>query len=503
MAQTSPFIYILVVGSIFWTIGYSSSLQATSNTLNGQHLHVIWPLWSGNPKGMPGPLKGGVILDYLAIRLNFTYEMVRVTESLFEPPENGRGLFSYLFDQQCDLLLHDVVQTYRRLKIVDMTVPWVYSSIALLMPVQDDSANVNAVIKPFQWPVWLGFVVSIVCVILALIVLQRNMASYRSSRQSRNPKDDEKDDTGSPTATVHPGKQYIYVIASLLSQGGHCASNRLSYRLVAGVWCLAAFVFVQAYTSTLFTYVVTPVNPPLVKSAYDLADKEDVNVLVRKAGIIDILVSDINNTDLLYSILRDKVNSFSQSRCSLVSDCMSLLKPGSKNILVDQPCNSLQASAYLRDAIRQDFKKTGKCNLQLARDGFSNTIISFALQKNSKYTKTVNQGMLELMQTGIIDYWDLWFRPMPLQCLDNIKSVYKPPNSKTLKMKNRPPALTLKNLTGAFIVLSLGFSLSFLAFLCEQIISISIRRSRQLQKSRSHTGNSPNQRELANVENQN
>ena len=27
------------------------------------------------------------------------YEMVRVTESLFEPPENGRGLFSYLFDQ--------------------------------------------------------------------------------------------------------------------------------------------------------------------------------------------------------------------------------------------------------------------------------------------------------------------------------------------------------------------------------------------------------------------
>jgi hypothetical protein len=69
--------------------------------------------------------------------------------------------------------------------------------------------------------------------------------------------------------------------------------------------------------------------------------------------------------------------------------------------------------------------------------------------------------------------------------------------------KNRPPALTLKNLTGAFIVLLLGFSLSFLAFLSEQIISFPIRRSRQLQKSRSNTANSPNQRELANVENQN
>lgn len=28
-----------------------------------------------------------------------SYEMVRVTENRFEPPENGRGLFSYLYDE--------------------------------------------------------------------------------------------------------------------------------------------------------------------------------------------------------------------------------------------------------------------------------------------------------------------------------------------------------------------------------------------------------------------
>ena len=86
------------------------------------------------------------------------------------------------------------------------------------------------------------------------------------------------------------------------------------------------------------------------------------------------------------------------------------------------------------------------------------------------------------MQTGIIDHWDEWFRPMPPQCLDKMKSVYKPQNSKTLKMKNHPPALSLKNLTGAFIVLLFGFSLSFLAFLCEQIFSVPYRHSRQLKK---------------------
>jgi hypothetical protein len=105
--------------------------------------------------------------------------------------------------------------------------------------------------------------------------------------------------------------------------------------------------------------------------------------------------------------------------------------------------------------------------------------------------------MLELMQTGIIDHWDLWFRPMPLQCLSNIKNVYKPKNSKTSKMKNRPPALSLKNLTGAFIVLLFGFSLSFLAFLCEQILSILHRHNRRFKKTK---GDKLEQEPAVNVE---
>ena len=64
-------------------------------------------------------------------------------------------------------------------------------------------------------------------------------------------------------------------------------------------------------------------------------------------------------------------------------------------------------------------------------------------------------------------------------------------------MKNRPPALSLKNLTGAFIVLLFGFSLSLLAFLCEQIISVSYRHSRRLEKNK---GDKIEQESTVNVE---
>jgi hypothetical protein len=67
---------------------------------------------------------------------------------------------------------------------------------------------------------------------------------------------------------------------------------------------------------------------------------------------------------------------------------------------------------------------------------------------------------MDLHQTGLIDFWDTWFRPMPPQC-DG-----KPKNS---EKGNKLTPLSLNNLTGAFIVLLVGLSLSLLTFLCEKI----------------------------------
>ncbi|XP_046459985.1 ionotropic receptor 93a-like [Daphnia pulex] len=132
------------------------------------------------------------------------------------------------------------------------------------------------------------------------------------------------------------------------------------------------------------------------------------------------------------------------------------------------------------DIILENFKKTGKCNLQLGKESLVNVMGSFALPKNSKYTKTVNQGLLEIIEAGLVDYWDVMLRPMPLQCLKNIGK-----GSNMLKLKSKkPPALTLKNLTGAFVILLLGFSLSLLAFLCEKIVSMPSRNRRRLEQAK-------------------
>ncbi|EFX82128.1 hypothetical protein DAPPUDRAFT_241227 [Daphnia pulex] len=413
--------YYRVCWSHLLSNGFSlspSTAYQSPNLLKGQHLRIIWPRWEGNPKGLSGPVKGGVLINYLAARFNFTYEHVRVTENRLEPTQNGRGLFSYLFDNQSDLIVSAIVPTFSRLKIVDITLPWSYGSYVFLLPIPDESANIYAVAKPFQWPVWLGLIMAIFCVITILNLLQRYL-EYRSQFEI-----DSTPNNLRKLAIVgdirRPLNRRRRIVAMV---GGPCTSNRLPFRLVAGVWTLAAFIFVQAYTSTLFTYVVAPVNHPLIDSLYDIADNPEIHLLVKNEGT---------------------------------------------------PDRYFTAGVYQMDAIKEDYEKTGQCNFQLAKEDFNHFFASMSLPKNSRYTDTINKGLLDLQQTGIIDHWDSWFRTMPRKCMANIKYGY---NTET-----KPSPLTLKNLTGAFVVLLIGSSLSLLTFLCEKILSMRKRHRRRINK---------------------
>ena len=74
-----------------------------------------------------------------------------------------------------------------------------------------------------------------------------------------------------------------YILVCILI-GGVCKWKRLPFRLAAGAWTLAAFIFVQAYNSTLITYVITPSQSPLIYSAYDIAKDPSIALYMRKAS---------------------------------------------------------------------------------------------------------------------------------------------------------------------------------------------------------------------------
>lgn len=52
----------------------------------------------------------------------------------------------------------------------------------------------------------------------------------------------------------------------------------------------------------------------------------------------------------------------------------------------------MQARSQQLDAIKDNYEKTGKCGLQLAKECFMSTTAGMALQKHSRYTDTINMG---------------------------------------------------------------------------------------------------------------
>ena len=95
------------------------------------------------------------------------------------------------------------------------------------------------------------------------------------------------------------------------------------------------------------------------------------------------------------------------------------------------------------------------------------------LQIDSIFYYARPRRLLEIHQIGLLDYWESKLRPMPSQCMKNLNMGDNTKNNSPSDGKHR--RLSLKNLSGAFVVLAVGFCLSLFAFLVEIITFLANR----------------------------
>ena len=83
-----------------------------------------------------------------------------------------------------------------------------------------------------------------------------------------------------------------------------------------------------------------------------------------------------------------------------------------------------------------------------------------------------------MYERGLMDYWGQMYRRIPPQCLANTKGARQkkePDNNKS--------RLSLKNLTGAFIVLLVGYALALLAYIFERIAHEMANKSKKKRQT--------------------
>ena len=58
--------------------------------------------------------------------------------------------------------------------------------------------------------------------------------------------------------------------------------KQLAIRLAAAAWCLACFVLVQAYSSTLIAFITSPNSKPIINSVYDIPNVPGLKITVNR-----------------------------------------------------------------------------------------------------------------------------------------------------------------------------------------------------------------------------
>lgn len=77
--------------------------------------------------------------------------------------------------------------------------------------------------------------------------------------------------------------------------------------------------------------------------------------------------------------------------------------------------------------------------------------------------------VMSMREMGLVGLWERWHEPDVRPCFPKSHHNNKKTKTKKTKKKKTLVRLTLTNLNGAFVVLAIGYLLSFLVFIREKI----------------------------------
>ena len=101
------------------------------------------------------------------------------------------------------------------------------------------------------------------------------------------------------------------MITGSFASGALPNNRQFPLRILTGVWCLACFVLVTAYSSVLIACITAPDKfKPIINSVNDLPNKPDIHVTVDKNLFLDVVLQVIQNLLLISNQYLVELTSF-------------------------------------------------------------------------------------------------------------------------------------------------------------------------------------------------
>ncbi|KAI9553850.1 hypothetical protein GHT06_019119 [Daphnia sinensis] len=333
------------------------------------------------------------------------------------------ALIRQLVNGEVDLIPYAFAPSVTLLQQLDFTITLRVEDYNLLQQWPKEESRLIAYIRPFSFEVWLLFLGSTGIVVIFMAILTHYHQQLGTSWNSTN----------FMTAFNHHS---IYVITVITGQG---------------VWCLMTVVLVNAYSSTLMSYLTVPKLTPIINTLAELA-ASDSQVTIDFESDMSRMFMDASSGP--YRILGN----------SLRNNPKLLIKSGSlegmNNVL-------LRGNVYFanRPTVKYlmsiDMKSNTKCRLTSSDPIPYIRTYSMGLPKGSQHNWIINHDLQYLQESGLLDHWLKQYTPNVDKCIVG-KS----------KPHDRVSPFSLLDLSSAFLLLGIGIGLCLFAFLLELITSL-------------------------------
>ncbi|XP_057374584.2 glutamate receptor ionotropic, kainate 2-like [Daphnia carinata] len=364
---------------------------------------------------------------------DFTFEYVEPPDGAFGAFVNGswNGLVRQVIYGEIDIVATAFSVTYPRSKLIDYSFPFSAEPMSILIPYPRLDSTISGIVRPFQYEVWIGIILSILILALILWLISR----FESRREAFRGKIGLFD--------------YFWFLFRVLANSNEVIAFTLATRLIVTAWCLTAVVFVNSYTSSLVSYLMAPKFVPVITTLQSLADSKEISLMVLKHTSVETTLFAATTGALA------KIGALLQAHPE--NQLNSLENIEDQVYYQRKAFPHEETSLIVR--IHDDLKATKQCRLAIAKEPLYPDTHAFGLAKHSPLTKTFDRELIWLRQLGLLDHWKTAALPPPNRCSAPISRLRSTPNKK----------LTLDSLSSAFLLYAVGVIASILVFVVELI----------------------------------
>ncbi|XP_072757111.1 glutamate receptor ionotropic, NMDA 2B isoform X8 [Anoplolepis gracilipes] len=381
------------------------------------------------------------LLQKFSEEIGFTYELVRVEDGKWGTLENGKwnGLIADLVNRKTDMVMTSLMINSEREAVVDFTVPYMETGIAIVVAKRTGIISPTAFLEPFDTASWM--LVGIVAIHAATVmILLFEWASPSGFDMKKNP---------STNHRFSFCRTYWLVWAVLFQAAVHIDSPRgFTARFMTNVWALFAVVFLAIYTANLAAFMIT---------------REEFHEFT---GVDDHRLAKPFSHKPMFKFGTIPWSHTDSTLAKYFKEMHSYMRAFNKSSVTDgiEAVISGDMDAFIYDGTVLDYlvAQDEDCRLLTVGSWYAMTGYGLAFSRNSKYLQMFNKRLLDYRDNGDLErlrrYW--------------MTGTCKP--GREVQKSSDP--LALEQFLSAFLLLMMGILLAAVFLLLEHVYFKYIRQ---------------------------